>query len=549
MRRGEAISSATALLVVALGYVGCGAVSADAPLQSDQPDVEQIVARARDTAERLKRDTVEWTTVFETPNPDAAIHVKVTRSPTMRSMIVAYEQGTSAEELIRIVERDNAWFVVAASEVAKYRPYEAPLPLPALYEYMTRSELRTLVEGAFPANAQFESLDGKVATYRVPLADSAKLMLQQMVDSYESAKERDPNLSNPQLEQQLPAMRDALEHGTAMAIDVATGTIAMAGGLGKRFWVKDLRWLEAGDHTAFDVDASKAADHTGLIFDENTPPDELLLIGHAGAWRPGGPPLDSDTLLINLKSRHLRRIPFPLGVTGTRCFSKDRRSVFATGQVPDEGTIGLFHVDLATGRIRRLGTNLFTGFVLFPALSPDGKTLAVTHKSGAESNSLESQVCLVDVASGKARPLGEPLDTAFLSWMPDNSGVVLVLRKYMDLSKPSVDTIASMDLSGRITKIRWGTSPVVLAPYRRILYVDQQDDLWKVCNFAGRELTVIGDGLQDFRFPSPSPEGRRAIMMRSDQATGPRPYLVDLASGTATPITVDEGLWLFPAWR
>ena len=38
-------------------------------------------------------------------------------------------------------------------------------------------------------------------------------------------------------------------------------------------------------------------------------------------------------------------------------------------------------------------------------------------------------------------------------------------------------------------------------------------------------------------------------MMRSDPATGPRPHIVELATGKTTPIPVGEGLWLFPAWR
>ena len=207
------------------------------------------MAHARETAERLQHDTAQWTTVFETPVPDATIHVKVTRAPTMRSFLITYQHGKTIDQLLRIVERDNAWFVVAGREVTKYRPYEAPLPLPALYEYIARSDLRTLVEDTLSENGEFESLDGTVATYRVPLADSARQMLQQMVSTYESAKERDPDFDNPQIQQQLPAIREAIERGSAMAIDVETGTVVMAGGLGKRFWVKDFRWLGDDDLT------------------------------------------------------------------------------------------------------------------------------------------------------------------------------------------------------------------------------------------------------------------------------------------------------------
>jgi Tol biopolymer transport system component len=158
-------------------------------------------------------------------------------------------------------------------------------------------------------------------------------------------------------------------------------------------------------------------------------------------------------------------------------------------------------------------------------------------------------VLLVDVENGKARKLGEPLDTSFLSWLPDGAGLVLITRKYPDPDGPSVDTIARMDLTGNVTPIRSGTMPVVLSPYQRILFRDKEDGKWKVCDLNGEVLAVVGDGLRNFVLPAASPDGKRVIMMQQGGSEGPRPQIVDLTTGSTTPINVESGFWSYPTWR
>jgi Tol biopolymer transport system component len=262
--------------------------------------------------------------------------------------------------------------------------------------------------------------------------------------------------------------------------------------------------------------------------------------------------MDTDSMLLDTRSGDMRRIPYCLGVSHSGCFSKDRRSVFVSGQDSQAATIGLFQIDLATGRERRLGERALTRAAMFPTLSPDGKTIAVLHMFGNFSDAsalLNFQIYLVDVTSGDATPLGEPLDTAYLSWLPDGSGIVLVTRRNVDLESPSIDTVARMDLQGRITPICNGTNPVVLNPYRRILYSDQTDNSWNICDLSGKHIAVLGDGMKDYNSPTASPDGRRLVMMRIDESVGPRPYVIDIATGNADPIAVDQGLWVVPAWR
>jgi hypothetical protein len=127
---------------------------------------------------------------------------------------------------------------------------------------------------------------------------------------------------------------------------------------------------------------------------------------------------------------------------------------------------------------------------------------------------------------------------------------VLITREYdSDQNKPSVDTIARMDLNGRVTAIRKGSMPVVLNPYNRIAFKDNSDSRWKVCDLNGKELAVIGDGLKGGIFPTVSPEGKRLIIMRTIEHKGQIPHEVDIAKGVTTPLDLGQGFWMYPAWR
>ena len=105
------------------------------------------------------------------------------------------------------------------------------------------------------------------------------------------------------------------------------------------------------------------------------------MIAHSGIWRPGMKASDTDGRLLDLRTGRYRRIPFQEGTSLPGCFLKGRTEVAISGVDPFAGVFGLYEVDLKTGENRRLGgERLASGFTLMPALSPDGKTLAVLHK-------------------------------------------------------------------------------------------------------------------------------------------------------------------------
>jgi hypothetical protein len=514
---------------------------------ADEPPISKLAAAGKATLDRLQHDAVTWKATFESQDPSTVFQVTTIQSPKGRNILIEAVRAPQSFELARIIERDNVWYVKEEGKSGKYLPYEAPLVLPLFYTYLARSDLHLILDET--PLGEFESLRGTTARYRVPVPAAVKPQMEQAIKALEFSKKGGNPENVAVAERLIPQLRDSLELGIAVEIDVEHGIAMTSGGLGQRTWTKDFRWLPADGPDYLAVDASDFTDHTAPITDKAVSPDDLLLIGHAGSWRPGSPAHDTDTKLVNIATGEMRRIPFPFGITSTACFAKDRKSVFLMGQMPDEGATGLFQIDLATGGMRRLGQNLLTGISLFPTLSPDGNTIALINRSGNEPEPLQAQICLVDVTSGEARRLGKPLDTAAPSWLPDGSGLVIITREYPDLSKPSIDTISRMGLDGTVTPIRKGEQPVVLRPYRRIVYYHPDEQRWKLCDLKGKDITVIGDGLADFHFPAPSHNGRQLIMMSGDETTGPRPYLIDIATGDKKPLSVGDGLWVLPSWR
>ena len=138
-------------------------------------------------------------------------------------------------------------------------------------------------------------------------------------------------------------------------------------------------------------------------------------------------------------------------------------------------------------------------------MSPDGKTLAVT-QGGAGGQMLKQQVVLVDPVSGNAKPLGEPLDCAHLTWLPDGSGIILVSRKYRTLDETPKKVVCRMNLHGDLTELFEGNDPMSLAPRPSILFL-AKDELWMTCDLDGKNAKQVLDGLPRCNFPAPSPDG------------------------------------------
>ncbi len=163
---------------------------------------------------------------------------------------------------------------------------------------------------------------------------------------------------------------------------------------------------------------------------------------------------------------------------------------------------------------------------------------------------VEEQIVLVDVASGRARELGKPLDSANLSWLPEGDGLVLVSRAAKDFDKPSEGTVCRMNLQGEVTRLRKGNMPFSLAPKARILYLDDDgESSWMTCDLEGKNPERVLNGLPHFNFPAVSPNGGKLLIMKFGGENGPQPNVVDLDMKQTTPIPVEKGFWGMPVWR
>jgi hypothetical protein len=340
-------------------------------------------------------------------------------------------------------------------------------------------------------------------------------------------------------------LSDLLARGQQVKIDLRTGLLVQAGIVGKRLSLRDFKWIKDVDVVNFDVHGRTWEDRTDPIKADS--PADLIMIRHSAIWRPARPPGDSETRLLNIRTGETRRVAYQGMDSMPIAFGKDRRRVYVGGAVAEDAAFGLFEIDLETLKQRRLGLPLLgKGVVMFGAISPDGETIAVTHGATGE-NILQQQVVLVNLATGNARPIGEPIDCAHSSWLPDGSGLVMVSRKDVAPDKPPEGTIARMDLKGRLTLLKKGNNPVSLTPRAEILF-EGKDSAWMTCDLNGASDRLVLDRLSNFNFPAPSPEGDRLLMMKFGGPDGPRPNIVNLKNKEITPVDVPLGFWGFPIW-
>jgi hypothetical protein len=539
-----------ALLVIATPIPICRA-------QTTEQLVPQIVDAARRTAARFKTDAASWTTAIELQDGAALARVDQVSSPNSRSTTISVIAQGQREELARIIERDGLWYVTELDTRYKCRPFEAPLALPSTYHLMGIGDLRIFENIPDPSQlGLYQSVAGGSAFFRTPLPAEKLAQLRALRPLFEEAlKSQDADV--PAIQKQQAMIEDLINNGVVMEINLEHGYLAASGAPGKRQTVEHFRWLDGDPARYFELEATDWQDRTASLIADPASRMDVAMIGHCRAWQPGAEAYDADVVLLNVKTGAISRVPFQFGIGLPGCFSRDRSKAYLAGVVAAEGSAGLFEIDLLDGVNRQLAAGQLRGLPMFPVLSPDGQTLAVVeaapgmNAAGSPDNAdlLKSQIFLVDVQTGDARPLGEPLDTAFISWLPDASGLLLITRRYESRDKPSSDSLARLNMDGTLTELRPGSRPALVQNGTKIMYEDKDQQKWYTCDLTGENPVLVGDGLSGFGFPAPSPQGDRVLMMRFGQPAGPRPHVVDVRTGHAQPMPVGKGLWTMPVWK
>jgi acyl carrier protein len=508
------------------------------------PDPAALARASEETRKRLRSGCASWTVVHQRGDGQDLV-TTVVQSPPSRKIVLCVETADGQrQEIARVVERDGLCFASEGTYRGRHRPLEVPFSLSTIYLYLLRSELVTVAEPALLGKHM--GSEGGIATFHAPLPEAMQAVIRNALRELETRKDLNENLQLMALGAKL---RTQLDAGTVSEIDLATGLFVRSGTAERELRVRDFKWLESVDEKEFAVDGTAWKD----VSDDPTAGNvgDLVMIGHCGYWRPGQKQYELDCRLMDVKTGRFRRVPFAGINSLPGCFSKDRRRVYVCGMPVEGGSLGVFEVDLRTGANRRLGGEpLAGGFTLDPTLSPDGKTLAVIHKGG-QGRLMDNQVFLIDLGTDVTRKVGPLMDAAFLSWLPDGSGLVLLRREPSEIGGGQKAVICRMDLEGRLAPIREGNFPALLADGRTILHIGADGTKWKTCALDGSDVKDFLNGIdsKEYNYPAESPDGRRVLMMGRSPDKSPQPVVFDLDSGKSNPLPVAEGLWGMPVWQ
>ena len=514
------------------------AVAQEPPPPAAPPGAAELAAAAQRTLKRLQEEAVSWTALFQLKG--GVLRVRGLSSPTLRAaryrLAAASGQG-AGQELLDVLMTGDRWYVREAGGLrGQYRPYEAPFTLPTALMFLFGAELRVVDVRALGVPLGFQE---GVLTVTLPLPPRLAAALAEADRELKASGKQPPA-------ELVQALREAPR------IDVQAHTGLIVGGPVARgqLHVTDLVWSPEGV-------AAELAPPADLP-DHAAPPDlsrpeDLVVVAHAGAWQPGQPAGDTDACLLDLKTGAHRRVPYAGALSLPGCFLPGRKAVLVLGA--GQGGMHLVKVDLESGQNTPLGgAALQGGISLMPALSPDGKRVALLHRAASQGG-LASRLHLLDLETDQVQAVGQPLDGAFLSWWPDGESILLLRRIHpQQQGAAPLEQVARLHLEdGRVEGLFPGRTPALIRRGQalRILFL-AEDGAWKHCAEDGSDPQPLGDGQPRCSLPSPAPDGRRLLMLEARPPGAPGLVVVDVETGSRTPVehpALQRGLWTIPAWR
>lgn len=515
------------------------------------PTLADLVKRGQETSERVAggKGNVWWTTELSVQSVRFEARTTVLGDKRKRTLRIPQKDGTSAE-VVAIVEQDGAWYVREFGKpLGKYRPFEAPLGFPNAYLMLEAGDLKVLPADTVGKVLAVNTGPGPLQCATVQVALSAPQRAQvaaNIAPMREMLGKMGDRPGTEKYKESIAQLEALVEKGRVVEVDVASGVLMRSECLTITTEITSFSTagtvtpdhFNLGDGPWKDVTGDPTLDKNlnNLIMLANAP---MATLDNAERFKNA-----ADARLVNLGTREVRRIPFRGASCITGCFSRDRRKVYVSGLDPDSAGVALFEVDLSTGANRRIGADgLPPGMAMGPALSPDGGTLAIM----MFSPNLMSQVCLVDLKTGTVRKLGAPLDTAFVSWLDDGTGLILITRKYTSMEKPSEDSLARMDLDGKVTVLAAGGNPVVIPGRKKILF--EQDRGWSTCDLDGKDPQAYAEGMKGCGFPAVSADGKRVVWMRFQEGQLPQPVVEAFGETKVEALDLGGGFWATPAWR
>lgn len=497
-------------------------------------DLDALAKAGKLSSARLKTAPAQWT-IRATTATGAKFGVRVVAAASdFEARILLKPDSKDPEPFARVVSHSGKW---AAEEYGGLKGIYLPWEPPFAFEVVA-----LLLSEAWPppyVRKPEHSVLGKTretVVVRAPLSGKQR----ELAESFLEEAERSEVPVNSELHRNLIAIRKRLKEGNRLRVDAKTGLLEHLVLANVEVEYEAVEWLSAKPEIPHLVDYPD--------FSAPLPKDRdgLIMVGHAGAWRPGYPEMDSGGQLLNMDTGKLLRIPFKGSSCMPGCFVDERDKVVVTARENDGSGVGLYLVNLKTGQMLRLGGETFAGGICeFPVLSPDGKTLAVT----CSKKRLTRQLYFLNFKEKMPEAIGMPADIQSLSWVGDGGALIGVVRE--TTKEGAESNLMRIGFDGSMTSLRKEVGPlasVVGRDGKRILF-REKDLLWYSCDLKGGEVKRVGDGLKGLTFPSVNPDGTHVVMLEQDEKKRSWPVVIELESGKKFPIKVEPGRWLLPAWR
>lgn len=112
----------------------------------------EIVEAAERTAARLQKEGAKWT-VRHDVEPGEAVEVAVEQFPMAAHFELRVIARGRRTKMFALTARDGVWYVDDGQSRGRYRPYEAPLPLPTGVHFLRNSEVPLLNKEALSKNS------------------------------------------------------------------------------------------------------------------------------------------------------------------------------------------------------------------------------------------------------------------------------------------------------------------------------------------------------------------------------------------------------------
>lgn len=507
---------------------------------AEKPELDELYRTADKSAERLKSDPASWTMVRNTASGQIAVDV-VRHGDDFR-WIAKIQTAEGSVEAVRIICHEGIWYVTTGKRTSKFKPFEATNVSPTVFAVLSACNPHS-PRDVFTDPLEIRSWNESQVILHGPLIGMVKDLIDASLVGLGKADAADPNAAATR--EQLEEMK---QNGTEVTVERDTGFVTKVQMTDPAWSMENFKWLDTAPTEALQVKDQVQVDETRSILELQRGENFLMtLFPSVDAAANDGL---GNVMLINRLNGQFRRVPCRRGTTTHGCFSADRTKVYVVGLHPDRLLNQVVEVDLATGANYEVCPDLQNSMTVYPALSPDGKKLAVLrHAPGMPVE--QTRVCVIDLAARMANDIGSPGDYKAPEWLPDATGFILTRTERLAGAQP-ITTLCRLSLNGNMTSLRPVFYARILGDQPRIIFQEKEGGEWKSCDLQGGDVQRVGDGLLHLSYAAPGRSGKAAILVStlvSTTSDGFRAFLVDLATSKRERIPLPEGFWWLPSWR